>query len=255
MGTGRFATTSLASMLEATSREAELRVAAGVRRLRRIIKGRIDRPAQLPLYLYVAIRQLYSTYLALTHEVTQLGTFDSSISTALARLARAQMVQRVHRSGGDFALIGRICQALHPHEEDPRVSEVKEVLLSWTNREAHLFSVLVPLANYADELRREVTQLRSGGADGSGDPTTPASLAARLKEAGRDMAPARRHLGQATLLLHQLAEELKPLTTASPSPSPQTSSLRPSSQETTVLGDTQATYSSRTTHIPKEIAS
>ena len=160
-------------------------------------------------------------------------------------------MQRVHRSGGDFALIGRICQALLPHEEDPRVSEVKEVLLSWTNREAHLFSVLVPLANYADELRREVTQLRCGSADGSGDATTPASLAARLKEAERDMAPARRHLGQATLLLHQLAEELKPLTTTSH----QTSSLQPSPQETAVLGDTRTTYSGRTTHVPKEIAS
>ncbi len=243
MTTGEFATASFASMLEATSREAGSEVGDGVRRLRRIVKGHIERPAQLPLYIYVAVRQLYRTYLTLSWEVGHLGSLDASLSIALSRLGRAQLVQRVHRTGGDFALIGRICQALHPHiDEDPRVAEAEEVLLSWTDREAHLFCMLVPLANYADELRKELTQLSRAQV------TVAAGLAARLKQAERAMTPVLRELAQTTQVLHQLAEELKPLTTTAP-PAHSPSS---SSKEAAVLLELQTTLLKGAREAPKE---
>lgn len=152
-------------------------------------------------------------------------------------------MQRVHRTGGDFALIGRICQALHPHiEEDPRVAEAEEVLLSWTDREAHLFCMLVPLANYADELRKELLLL-------SRSPVTlAAGLATGLKRAERAMAPVLRELAQTTQVLHQLAEELKPLTTSTlPAHSPSSSS-----REAAVLQELQTTFLTSARQAPKE---
>jgi hypothetical protein len=214
MATGGLVATSFASMLEAMSREAGLEVEGNVRRLRRVVGGGASRgarhgalPQQLPLYLYVAVRQLYRTYLTVTWEVSQLAELDGTAPGALERLSRTHLVHRIHRGGGDFALIGRVCLALAPHaESSAEVADAERVLRSWTDREAHLFRMLVPLANYLEALSQELAQL-----------THPEAIVARVKEAQRELAPARRQLATTSRLLHALAEELKPLAGSSPS--------------------------------------
>ena len=240
---GGVAATSFASMLEAMSREAGAQVTEGIRRLRRVLNGRVERPTQLPLYVYVAVRQLYRTYLTLTWEVSHLGSLDVTTTAALDRLSRNHLVQRIHRTGGDFALITRVCKALRPHVElDARIAEAEEVLLSWTDREAHLFCMLVPLANYTDEVRKEVGQLLNARAR---VPTGAAD--SRVKEAQRAMAPVLRHLGRTTQLLHEFGEELKPLTNETPG-APVASTLH---KEDAVLNDLKKKALNR----PREVTS
>lgn len=213
MATGGLVAASFASMLEAMSRAAGLEVEGDVRRLRRVVGVDVSGgarhgapPSQLPLYLYVAVRQLYRTYLTVTWEVSQLSELDGTAPGALERLSRTHLVHRIHRGGGDFALIGRVCQALAPHaESSAEIADAERVLHAWTNREAHLFRMLVPLANYLEALSQELAQL-----------THPEAIAIRVKEAQRELAPARRQLATTSQLLRALAEELKPLAGSSP---------------------------------------
>lgn len=212
MTTSGFGAASYTPMLDAMTGEAADEVARGVARLRRAVVARVERPAQLPLYIYVTVRQLYRTYLTLAWEVSHLGELDLDHPSVLDRLSRNQLVQRVHRTSGDFALIARVCAALHPYAgSDARVADVEAVLRSWGDREAHLFRVLVPLANYAEKLKTEVTELL--GVMGPG-PLGPAR--GRIQEAQRALQPVAAHLSRATKLLHEFAEELKPLSAAGP---------------------------------------
>jgi hypothetical protein len=208
MANGGWGKTPFASMLEAMSQQASMDVIEGVGRLRRVLLDRSAGRGQLPLYAYVAVRQLYRTYLALAWEVNNIADLEVVGPAALERLARSQLVLRIHRTAGDFALIERVCRALRPHAEvNPLIAEAEEVLESWAQRDHHLFRVLVPLANFTEELRLELGRLLDGGPDAREE------LDACLGEAQKAMAPVLRQVSLTAQVLHRLAEELKPLST------------------------------------------
>ena len=224
MSTGGWGKAPFASMLEAMAQQASIDVIEGVGRLRRVLLDRSAGRGQLPLYAYVAVRQLYRTYLALAWEVNNIAELEVVGPTALERLSRSHLVLRIHRTAGDFTLIERVCRALHPHAEvNPLVAEAQEVLGSWAQRDQHLFRVLVPLANFTEELRLELGRLLD-----SGGPDARRKLEACLGEAQKAMAPVLRQVSLTAQVLHRLAEELKPLTT---DPSGSTSSSSATTKE------------------------
>jgi hypothetical protein len=194
--------TSFALMLECSAREARADVEAGVAHFRGILAAAANH-RWLVSYVREAVRQLYKSYVTLAGEVTLLGGTGAGSDAGLERLGRSQLFHRVHQSGGDFALIGRLCGSLAARPERASVvREAEHALRRWANRDVHLFRLLVPLLYVAEELRADVWEIREAVAD-------PARrLDACLRNAHRSMRPVFRELSLAAHLLHRFAGEL-----------------------------------------------
>jgi hypothetical protein len=193
--------TPFASMLHVMVNDARSDVEAGTRQLADIVR-RYSRQSFLTICIREAVRQLYRTYVTLAGEVTLLGGPGAGAAAGLERITRRHLVNRIHQTGGDFALIDRMCRSLASMaDQGTGVAETERVLRRWANREVHLFRILVPLANFAEELSSDVTMAlsRSG--------TSGALLDACLRNAHRSMAPAFRELSLTARSLQRFAQE------------------------------------------------
>jgi hypothetical protein len=175
----------------------------GVRHLKDIVR-RHARQRWLLAAIREAVEELHRSYVTLAGEVTLLGGAGSSVPLGLERISRSQLVQRIHRTGGDFRLIARWCRELES-TADPGLEEAQLVLRRWANRDVHLFRILVPLASFAEELREDVAHAM--GASGP----SGALLDACLRNAHRAMVPVFRELSMTAGALRQFSREFDSL--------------------------------------------
>ena len=207
-----YGVTSFGPMLERMCHQAGAEVDRSLRALEQIIALTHRNRPKLSLYVLTSVEQLYRTYLALAWEVSRLST--GSDATGLERLTRSQVVQRVHQKAGDFQLIGKLCETLRAYREDAPVTAIAQVLEGWTDREVHLFGMLVPLAHYAEEVRRDLTQLAALA------PAQAASVAARRRDVEKTLAAPFRQLGFTAHQLYQFSQKLSAFTAAPVQPAP-----------------------------------
>ena len=194
-------------LLEVTTRDAGHQVAQGIDRLRAAVVSSRRRHPRLAEYAHAATRELYRTYTALMIEASRIGRFGAEELGSLTTLQRSRLVTRVHHSIGNFVLIEKLCQTLQPHAAaDDAVAEVEDVLRGFSDREVHLFGMLVPMATYADDLCTEVRSIV----------TLPSlmvhAIESRCLVARRAINPVYRHLARTTRLLQEFADELKRFT-------------------------------------------
>jgi hypothetical protein len=200
-----------APILQMMSLDASRQVAEGVVQLNEVIHGSVRRRIRLSTYLRSAVEQLYRTYFTLACEVRRVCTLDSGeLAGAIAGLRRRELVARVHRTKGDFSVIERLCHALQPHgDNDPGLASAAAILGRWTDREVHLFGLLVPLATYTEELARELEALVLSSRDLD-------RVDARLAAARSAMNPVLRHLCNAAGVLNHFHEDLKRISVGEP---------------------------------------
>lgn len=192
--------TPFALLLRLMVRDARGDVELGVKQLRAIIRRH---PTQRWLRVYVreAVRQLYRSYVALAGEVTFLGGPGAGSPTGLECISRRELIHRVHQTGGNFSLIDTLCRSLRAMGAGAAgAHEALAVLSRWGNREVHLFRMLVPLANYAEELRADVASAHQA------EPSE-ALVDACLRNAHHAMAPVFRELSAAASTLQRFARE------------------------------------------------
>jgi hypothetical protein len=186
----------LAPILVKTSTYAYGEVTLGIREFDTAVRNATGRRDRLNLYLRVALEHLYRTYLTLLWEVERVCCLDADqLQQVIPVLMRRSLVTRVHQGAGDFAVIHRAYHLLANHAK----VDIPERL---TNREVHLFALLVPLAAYTDELAKDLETLLLSGASAS-------AVEARLVHARREIEPVLRHLGLATRALKHFIDELK----------------------------------------------
>lgn len=199
---GDFLSTPFVLLLEVMARDARNDVDQGVNHLKALIK-RDAGHRWLLVYVREAVRQLHRSYVALAGEVTLLGGPAASGATGLERISRRELVHRVHRTGGDFSLIARQCDALGAIPgRGAAVDETHAVLRRWANRDVHLFRILVPLVNYAEELKADVANALSQ------PEARGALLDACLRNTHRAMAPVFRELSLSARGLQDFGLEL-----------------------------------------------
>ncbi len=176
--------------------DAHRDVTEGIREFTHAFETTTRRKRWLSLCLRVAIQQVHRTYLTLIWEAQRVCTLKpSEVTVAIEALHRRNLIARVHKARGDFALVDRACNLLQTEGSvaaDPQ---------RWTNREVHLFALLVPLASYTEELARELEGLVAS-AKGSH------SLESRLEHARREMEPVLRHFILTAQALQRFMEVL-----------------------------------------------
>lgn len=172
----------LAPILLMLSIDAHRDVTDGIRELNDVFHAQPDLPMRRQT-LRSAVEELHRTYLTLVWEAQRVCTLtQEKLSREIEALQRRNLVPRVHRGRGDFSVVDRACNLLQAHgEQDHDLAAAAAVPLRWTNREVHLFGLLVPLAAYAEELARELQSLALS--------PEPQTVQARLEHARREMEP------------------------------------------------------------------
>jgi|GEM_PF-2864878 len=191
----------LAPMLLTMSISAHRDVVEGIAELKDGI-GRVPRRKLLmSLCLKAAAEQLLRTYVTLVWEAQRVvGLSVAKVGPAIEALQRRNVVTRVHKTRGDFQRVERACDlAFTQGVQNHQLARVAEVPRHrWTNREVHLFALLVPLAAYMEELGRELQGLTA-------DPTR---VEARLAHARREMEPVLQRFADTTQALQQFMDDL-----------------------------------------------
>ena len=186
----------LAPILLKMSTQAYGEVTEGIRELDLALQAATRRRLRWKLYLQVAVHHLRRTYLTLHAEALKVCQIDpDQLLPAIQTLRRRSLVARVHQGSGDFAVIHRAYRLLGSQGPFSIVERL-------TNREVHLFALLVPLAAYTDELARDLEHLVLGLAP-------RAQLEARLYHARRDLEPVLTHLDRSAKALQTIFEALK----------------------------------------------